>query len=125
MSDTDESFTDWALPTPVPNHLQPCVDYIDENREVCIWSPGYEGARSLAEVASRARALGDGLAELAALGYELRGEIVNGHGCIGKLGDDGTVRAVHLPDDFDEPADSPSRPKNRLVARRTRGRRRR
>ena len=74
----------------IPDGLKGYLDEYTEVREICIrakWT--FDGATTLAEAAARLRDYATDLDGLAALGFELRDEIVDDYGFIGRPDDGG------------------------------------
>ena len=88
--DLPEYMTGWTPSSSIPEGLKGYLDEYAETREILIrakWS--FDGAKTLAEAAQRLRNYAGALDGLAALGFELRDEIVDDYGFIGRPNDGG------------------------------------
>ena len=95
----------WTPSSGIPEGLKGYLDQYAQIREISIrakWT--FDGAKTLAEAARRLRDYADDLEGLAALGFELRDEIIDDYGFIGRPDDGGPIDpedwpGSHLDDD--------------------------
>ena len=102
MADLPPFLRDWTPRSHIGRQLQGYLEQYAECREICIrakWS--FDGAKTLKEAASRLREYAADLDGLASLGFELRDEIVDDYGFVGRPDDDGPI----YPDDDEDDAD--------------------
>jgi hypothetical protein len=99
VADLPEYLKDWTPSSSIPAALKGYLDEYRDTRDICIrakWT--FDGANTLAEAAQRLRDYAIDLEGLAALGFELRDEITDDYGFIGRPDDDGPLD----PDDWPE-----------------------
>lgn len=104
MADLPDFMKGWTPESSIPAGLKGYLDEYAEVREICIrakWT--FDGATTLLEAAQRLREYATDLEGLAALGFELRGEIEDDYGFIGRPGDGGSAYPDDDEDDL-EPA---------------------
>jgi hypothetical protein len=80
----------WTPSSRIPEGLKGYLDEYAETREILIrakWT--FDGAKTLTEAAQRLRDYAASLDGLAAIGFELRDEIVDDYGFIGRPDDGG------------------------------------
>ena len=85
-----EYMNGWAPESRIPEGLRGYLDEYAEPREILIraeWT--FDGAKTLREAAERLRDYAADLDGLAAIGFELRDEIVDDYGFIGRPDDGG------------------------------------
>jgi len=100
LPDLPPYLKDWTPQSQIARRLQGFLDEYVECREICIrakWS--FDGAKTLAEAAAMLREYAADLDGLASLGFELRDEIEQDYGFIGRPDDGGPV---YPEDDEDE-----------------------
>jgi hypothetical protein len=91
----------WTPRSHIARRLQGYLDEYMECREICIrakWS--LDGAKTLTDAAARLRDYAADLEGLATLGFELRDEVEDDYGFVGRPDDGGPV---YPDDDDDEP----------------------
>jgi hypothetical protein len=101
--DLPEYMKGWTPSSSIPERLKGYLDEYAGTREILIrakWT--FDRAKTLSGAAQRLRDHAADLDGLAALGFELRGEIVDDYGFIGRPDDDGPM----YPDD-DDAGDEP------------------
>ena len=89
---------DWTPSSRIPDGLKAYLDEYADTREILIrakWT--FDGAKTLAEAAQRLRDYAADLDGLAALGFELRDEIVDDYGFIGRPDDGGPIDPEDWP----------------------------
>ena len=94
--DLPEFLKGWQPASRIPDRLKGYLDEYAEVREICIrakWT--FDGATTLREAAAHLRSYAEDLEGLAALGFELRDEIEDDYGFIGRPDDGGPL----YPDD--------------------------
>ena len=104
MADPPHYIRDWTPQSHIARQLQGYLEEYVECREICIrakWT--FDGAKTLAEAAGRLRDYAADLEGLALLGFELRDEIVDDYGFVGRPDDDGPI----YPDDDEDADDEP------------------
>jgi hypothetical protein len=82
----------WTPSSGIPEGLKGYLDQYADMREILIrakWT--FDGAKTLADAAQRSRDYAADLDGLAARGFELRDEIVDDYGFIGRPDDDGPI----------------------------------
>ncbi len=88
----------WTPSSSIPEGLKGHLDEYADTREILIrtnWS--FDGAKTLADAARRLRDYASDLDSLAALGFELRDEIVDDYGFIGRPDDGGPIDPEDWP----------------------------
>ena len=88
----------WTPTSGIPEGLKAYLDQYADLREILIrakWT--FDGAKTLAEAAQRLRDYADDLEGLAELGFELRDEIVDDYGFIGRPDDGGPIDPEDWP----------------------------
>jgi hypothetical protein len=89
----------WTPSSGIPDGLKGYRDEYAKIREILIrakWS--FDGAKTLAEAAQRLRDYAADLDGLASLGFELRDEIVDDYGFIGRPDDGGPIDPEAWPE---------------------------
>ena len=89
---------DWTPSSSIPDGVKGYLDEYADTREILIrakWT--FDGAKTLVEAAQRLRDYAADLEGLAALGFELRDEIVDDYGFIGRPDDGGPIDPEDWP----------------------------
>lgn len=90
---------DWTPTSSIPERLKGYLDQYADTREILIrakWT--FDGAKTLADAAQRLHDYAAELEGLARLGFELRDEIVDDYGFIGRPDDGGPIDPEDWPD---------------------------
>jgi len=96
--DLPEYLNRWTPVSGIPDGLKGYLDEYADTREILIrakWT--FDGAKTLAEAAQRLRDYATDLEALSALGFELRDEIVDDYGFIGRPDDGGPIDPEDWP----------------------------
>ena len=97
--DLPEYLKSWTPVSGIPDGLKGYLDEYADTREILIrakWT--FDGAKTLAEAAQRLRDYATDLEALSALGFELRDEIVDDYGFIGRPDDGGPIDPEDWPE---------------------------
>jgi len=100
-----DNMNGWTPESRIPESLKGYLDEYAETREILIrakWT--FDGTKTLAEAAQRLRDYAASLDGLATIGFELRDEIVDDCGFIGRPDDGGPS---YPDDDDDDAGDAP------------------
>ena len=91
----------WTPTSSIPDGLKGYLDEYRDTREILIrakWT--FDGAKTLAEAAQMLRGYAADLEGLSALGFELRDEIVDDYGFIGRPDDGGPIDPEDWPESW-------------------------